>query len=227
MQTIRLTSIDFERSGLSASSYRGQHDFSQCNGNVEIDSNLGLVRFPVLRTRGSITALDGTSIKVDGELAAGGGIKAGWDILAGEGIRAGKGIEAGGEIKSGGDIIAGWQLSADQGIAAIKNIKAATNIKSGTSIEAGGSIEAGAGIKAGWGVKAANDITAGEGLEAGLAVQCSGTLRVRLRVFAGLSLWRLPSEAEQKILCSKFEGGAIAHGTLVERAVNSAAAGGA
>jgi len=69
----------------------------------------------------------------------------------------------------------------------------------------------GSGIEAGWGIKA------GEGIEAGWGITCTGVFTVRLRVFAGLCLWRLPTEAEQTITCSRFVGGTIAYGTLIER----------
>ena len=52
--------------------------------------------------------------------------------------------------------------------------------------------KAGSGIKAGWGIKA------------------------KLRIFAGLIMWRLPNPEELKITCKKLESGTIAFGELIE-----------
>ncbi len=64
-------------------------------------------------------------------------------------------------------------------------------------------------------------IKAGEGIEAGLSIVCRAWLTARLRVFAGLCLWRLPTDAEQTITCERFEGGTVAFGRLVETAAAS------
>jgi hypothetical protein len=217
MQTLRLTRLDFRPSDRYWGEYVGKHQLSDHDGNLEIDANLGMVRFPQLQVRRSIIALAGTGIMVERSIQAGGEIKADLDITAGGAIAAVKGIYAGGNIKSGADIVAGWALQANGAIEAAENIKAATSIKAGTGIRAGGSIEASAGIAAGWGIKAGTDIRAGEGICSGLAVECSGILVVKSRVFAGLCLWRRSSEEEQRIICSKFEGGTVSHGILLER----------
>ena len=52
----------------------------------------------------------------------------------------------------------------------------------------GSGIEAGLGIKAGWGIEA------GEGIVS------------KLRIFAGLCVWRRPTEEEMKIKATKVEG---------------------
>ncbi len=217
MLTLRLTKADFKKSDWYWSDYIGKHDLSKCEGNIEIDANLGCVSFPALRAKGSISALTGTGIKADEGIEAGGGIKSDWEIFAGAGIGAVKGLDAWGDIKAGADIEAGWAIIAGEGIEAKKDIRAGTTIKAGTGINAGGSIEAGAGIKAGWRIRAGNGIKTGEGIESGLAIECKGILNVKLRAFAGLCLWRLPSEEEKRVICSKFGGGIIAYGTLLER----------
>lgn len=217
LETIRLTHIDFRRSKSYWSNYVGKLDFSRCQNNIEIDANLGCVNFPVLRTRGSVTALAGTGIKIDQILEAGGGIKSDWGIQAGGRIQSGKGIETGGAIKAGDDISAAWAIISGESIEASKNLSAGTNIKAGDGIAAGGSITAGAGLKAGWNIKSGSDIIVGEGIEAGLSIECRGTLSVKLRAFAGLCLWRQPVETETRIECHKFEGGTVAYGTLLER----------
>ena len=66
------------------------------------------------------------------------------------------------------------------------------------------------GIEAGWGIKA------GEGIEAGLSVTCKSSLSVALRIFAGLCLWRTPTEDEKRIECGRLENGQVCYGTLVE-----------
>ena len=73
------------------------------------------------------------------------------------------------------------------------------------SVSAKGSIiaTAGSGIEAGWGIKAGSGIEAGWGIE------------VKLRVFAGLCIWRIPTEEEQTVTCKKFTG-TLAYGKLVE-----------
>jgi hypothetical protein len=217
MQTLRLTRADFKKSDWYWSDYVGKYDVSEFDGNIEIDANLGCVSFAALSASGSITALSCTGMKVDRGIDAGANIKSDWGIYAGAGIRTAKGLESGGDIKVGEDIEAGWSIVAAESIEAKKNIRAGTTIKAGTGIKAGGNIEAGAGIKAGWRIEAGRDIKAGEGIEAGLAIECKGTLNVKLRVFAGLCLWRAPRNEEKTIICSKFEGGVIDYGTLIER----------
>lgn len=206
METLKLTRVDFQKSDSHWSDYVGKQSLSNFAGNLEIEENLGLVVFPGLRVKGSVTASAGTGIKAVLGIEAGAGIKAAW------------GIEAGADIKAGESIEAGWAINSGEGIKAGKRIKAGTNIRAGTGIEAGEDIEAGAGIKAGWNIKAGGGIKASEGVEAGLAIQCKGILKVQLRVFGGTCLWRLPTDEEKRIVCSKFEGGEIAYGTLYESA---------
>ena len=41
-------------------------------------------------------------------------------------------------------------------------------------------------------------------------------LSIRLRIFAGLCLWRLPTAEEKQITCGKLEKGEVCYGELVE-----------
>ena len=82
--------------------------------------------------------------------------------------------------------------------------------KAGSGIKAGWGIEAGEGIKAGWGIEAGEGIKAGSGIKAGWGI------KAKLRIFAGLIMWRLPNPEELKITCKKLESGTIAFGELIE-----------
>ncbi len=86
--------------------------------------------------------------------------------------------------------------------------------KAGTGIEAGTGIKAGEGIKAGLGIKAGEGIEAGTGIEAGLSIVCK-SLSSKLRIFAGLCLWRLPKPEEKQIVCKKLLQGEICFGELI------------
>ncbi|MFA6158951.1 MAG: hypothetical protein WC763_05025, partial [Candidatus Paceibacterota bacterium] len=89
MQTLKLTSKDFEQSDSYWKDYIGKEDVSDYGGHIEIEGGLGYVRFAgSIRAKGHIYAEAGTGIE------AGWGIKAGTGIKAGRGIKAGKGIEA-------------------------------------------------------------------------------------------------------------------------------------
>ena len=60
------------------------------------------------------------------------------------------------------------------------------------------------GIYAGWGIEA------GEGIEAG------ANISVKLRIFAGLIMWRKPKPEELEVRCMKLESGEVAYGKLIE-----------
>ena len=79
MEKLVLTSSDFDKDN----DYIGGHDLTALQMHLEIDAELGFVKFKSLVVAGYILA------------KAGSGIKAGWGIEAGEGIKAGWGIEAG------------------------------------------------------------------------------------------------------------------------------------
>ena len=64
------------------------------------------------------------------------------------------------------------------------------------------------GIKAGLGIKA------GESIEAGLSIYAK-FISSKLRIFAGLCVWKLPAKEEQQIIVEKLESGTIAFGELV------------
>ena len=72
---------------------------------------------------------------------------------------------------------------------------------------------AGSGIEAGDGIKAGDGIEAGWGIEAGLSITAKW-LSARLRIFAGLCAWRLPTPEETEIR-AEVRGGAVAFGTVV------------
>ena len=59
-------------------------------------------------------------------------------------------------------------------------------------------------------------ISAGWGISAGGGIKCKLILKVKLRIFAGICLWREPTKEETIIECGKFEGGKIIHGELKE-----------
>ena len=80
----------------------------------------------------------------------------------------------------------------------------------GSSIEAGGSIEAGESIEAG------GSIEAGLGIEAGLSITCTSMLFSKLRIFAGVCLWKLPSDDENTIRCGKVEAHSVHCKTIIE-----------
>ena len=99
--------------------------------------------------------------------------------------------------------------------------------KAGTGIKAGLGIKAGAGIEAGWGIEAGSGIEAGEGIEAGDGIEAGFSISAkwvssRLRIFAGLCLWRLPRPEEAQIH-AELRSGTIAFGELVEPEKEAAA----
>ena len=116
MNTLKLTKKDFKETDNYWKEYIGKTDVSDYGGHIEIDENLGHVRFNSISAKGYIIAESGTGIE------AGEGIEAGWGIEAGTGIKAGEGIEA------------GWGIKAGTGIEAGEGIKAGTGIEAGLSI---------------------------------------------------------------------------------------------
>ena len=57
---------------------------------------------------------------------------------------------------------------------------------------------------------------AGSGIEAGWGIACKKAISVKLRIFAGLCLWRLPTDAEMMITCQKLVSGTVCFGNLIE-----------
>ena len=92
------------------------------------------------------------------------------------------------------------EIEGNLGRVKFNSIKASGHIIS----EAGCGIEAGEGIKAGWGI------------EAGWGIFCKLSLNISLRIFAGLCLWRKPTDDETKIICGKLEKGEVCYGNLIE-----------
>jgi hypothetical protein len=83
MQTLKLTAKDFKQSDSYWKDYIGPAIEDGFDGHVEIEGDLGWVKFVSLNAKGSIFAGAGTGIK------AGESIEAGWGIEAGMGIKAG------------------------------------------------------------------------------------------------------------------------------------------
>jgi hypothetical protein len=192
---LHITAADLDADNV----YIGGADVSGYDGSIEIAADLGVVRFKAsLVAKLRIRALAGSGIEADSGIKAGRGIEAGW------GIKAGSGIEAGWGIKAGGGIEAGWGIKAGSGIKAGWGIKAGDGIEAGSGIKAGWGIEAGSGIKAGGGIKA------GSGIKAGFSIT-SKWVSARLRIFAGLCMWRAPTPEEMKIR-AELRGGVIAFG---------------
>lgn len=94
-----------------------------------------------------------------------------------------------------------------------KTITTKKNLIAGYDIEAGYGIEAGCGIEAGDGIKAGDGIEAGCGIKAGLSIVCKW-IKARLRIFAGICIWRNPTEEETTITCEEVKDGTIAFGKL-------------
>ena len=97
-----------------------------------------------------------------------------------------------GWVRFAGDVRATQSIIAMQG----------SGIKAGDSIKAGGGIEAGSGIKAGLGI------------EAGLGIKAKW-LSVRLRIFAGVCMWRLPEPGEMEIR-AELRSGTVAFGKHIQ-----------
>lgn len=65
--------------------------------------------------------------------------------------------------------------------------------------------------------EAGTGIEAGGGIEAGLTIICKLSLSIKLRIFAGLVLWKKPQKEEMQIICGKLESGEVCFGELVEK----------
>jgi len=94
-----------------------------------------------------------------------------------------------------------------------KTLVSGCDIKAGCGIEAGCGIKAGDGIEAGCDIKAGYGIEAGCGIKAGLSIICKW-ISSKLRIFAGLCIWRQPTEEETTITCEEVKEGTIAFGKL-------------
>ena len=98
--------------------------------------------------------------------------------------------------------------------------KAGSSIEAGSNIKAGFAIEAGSSIKAGEGIEAGSNIKAGEGIEAGFAIVAKA-VTCKLRIFAGLCLYRLPKPEEGQIRVTRPVQGTVCFGEVVVEPVKA------
>lgn len=89
LPTFKITRADLN----DRNEYVGATDVSDYDGHIEIDADLGCVKFRAsISAKGRIRALSGTGIEAGAGIEAGYGIEAGWGIEAGTGIEAGLSI---------------------------------------------------------------------------------------------------------------------------------------
>jgi len=110
------------------------------------------------------------------------------------------------------------EIAADLG-----RVKFSTSVRALGRIRAhiGSGIEAGNGIEAGWGIEAGDGIKAGWGIKAGFSISAK-ILTARLRIFAGLCAWRLPTPEEMQIHVEVLSG-TVAFGEVVSPAKDGGA----
>ena len=134
MKKIKITKEDLDKDNFFNKEEIGTYKEAE-NVSVEIDENLGWVRFKKgVYVTGSIVCKAGSGIE------AGSGIKAGEGIEAGSGIEAGEGIKAGWGIEAGSGIKAGWGIEAGEGIVSLYSwikAKLTINFNSSCTISAG------------------------------------------------------------------------------------------
>ena len=104
--TIIITKNDLDING----NYLG--DLSNCTKAIEIEANLGVVKFKTLKTTKHILARAGSGIETGWSIKSGESIEAGSDIKAGKNIEADKYIEAGLSIEAGENIEAKHSILA-------------------------------------------------------------------------------------------------------------------
>ena len=80
----------------------------------------------------------------------------------------------------------------------------------------GSGIQADGSIKAGWNIQADGIIQAGWSIQAGGSIICKGDLSSKLRIFAGLTTWKIPTREEMQIKVGKLVEGKICYGELIE-----------
>ena len=105
MKTLKLTKNDFKETKNYWREYIGKEDISNFDGHLEVEGNLGYVKFTSVKVSGGILVKAGSGIKVDLGIKVGEGIKVGWGIKVGEGIKVGSGIEVGEGIEVGSGIV--------------------------------------------------------------------------------------------------------------------------
>jgi hypothetical protein len=129
MELLKLTKSDFKDTDSYYKEYCGTANVADFAGHIEIEANLGWVKFVSLKATGRIFAQAGSGIEAGWGIKAGSGIEAGWGIKAGSGIEAGWGIKAGTGIEAGTGIKAGWGIEAGWGIKAGSGIEAGLSIR--------------------------------------------------------------------------------------------------
>ena len=110
-------------------------------------------------------------------------------------------------------ITAGQYINAGLGIRAAFGIRAGSGITAGSDIDAGWGITAGSEIDAGWGIRAGDGIKAGFGIRAGLQIYAQKTISSKMRIFAGVCAWKIPSPEEMTITAAHIDG-VVAYGTV-------------
>lgn len=65
-------------------------------------------------------------------------------------------------------------------------------------------------------IKADGSIEADGCIKADSFIKAEGCISAKMRVFAGLTSWRLPEEDEKVIKCEKLESGEVCYGNLIE-----------
>ena len=117
------------------------------------------------------------------------------------------------EYSASADLVFEGHIEIDGNLGRVR-ILGGIKVKGRLGISAGSGISAGEGISAGWGISAGEGISAGSGISAGLAVRCKAILKVKLRIFAGVYMWRKPEPEEMEIECAALESGEVAYGNL-------------
>jgi len=115
MKTLNITSKEVKETKYYYKEYIGE-DVSDFEGNIEIEENLGCVRFSSIKANGYIWAKEGSEIEAGEGIEAGWRIKAGSEIEAGEGIKAGEGITCKKELTFRYKLFAGtclWKTLTD------------------------------------------------------------------------------------------------------------------
>jgi len=134
MKTLILTAKDFKKSDSYYKLYCGKEDVSNYEGNIEIEENLGWVKFNgYVSAKGSIYAGAGTGIMAVEGIRADESIRVGWGIETDGNIGAGWGIEVGMYIQAGGSITAAEGITAGLSISCKLSLKFAYRLFAGTA----------------------------------------------------------------------------------------------
>ena len=119
----------------------------------------------------------------------------------------------------------GWMKFGRIKVSGYILIEAGGSIEAGDWIEAGGSIKAGDWIKAGGWIEAGGSIKAGGSIEAvrggilaGLYIKCTGILKFKLRLFAGVSPYSWNENCSKEVTCGKLEGNVV-YGDVTETGI--------